>query len=482
VLRRQIGLLGTVSLSVGVMAPTLAMSLTGVQASNLIGRAAPLAFVFAAIGVTFVAYGFVRLSSHFSHAGSVYAFTGLTLGPRAGFFSAWALLGTYIVFPAVSIMGIAIFGQAFLRSSDLASSPPWWPIALAGWAMIALLASRGVRTTTRSLLTVEIAAVVLILALMAVIFVKLATGDAPRGLGYTSDFLHVPSGVGASTLVFAASAGFLSFAGFEAAGSFGEESRDPKHTIPRSIIVAIAFGSVFYVICMVAQTLGFGTDAAGVAAFSHSGAPLGDLGKSYVSSAMADLLDVVAMLSAVGAGLGCASVGTRMLVALGRDGILRRELADVSATTGTPIVALALEMSISLGLIVGFALAGTAAITTFFYIATMGILSLLVMYVVTNVGALRYLFLGGVRRAPSWEIVLPVGGIGFAIYTLYKNVWPVPDYPFNLFPYIVAAWLAVGLAVAVLVPGFATRVRMELGSRSDTAEDGVTAAPSPAVT
>ena len=50
-LRRQIGFLGTISLSVGVMAPTLAMSLTGVQASGLIGRAAPLAYAFAAIGV-----------------------------------------------------------------------------------------------------------------------------------------------------------------------------------------------------------------------------------------------------------------------------------------------------------------------------------------------------------------------------------------------------------------------------------------------
>ena len=94
-------------------------------------------------------------------------------------------------------MGIAIFGQAFLRSTGLAYSPPWWPIALAGWAVIGLLASRGVRTTTRSLLAVELVAVVLILALMVVIFVKLATGDAPRGLGYTSDFLHLPSGVGA---------------------------------------------------------------------------------------------------------------------------------------------------------------------------------------------------------------------------------------------------------------------------------------------
>src|SRR5438045_9753920 len=82
-LRRQIGFLGTISLSVGVMAPTLAMSLTGVQASGLIGRAAPLAYVFAPIGVAFVAYGFVRLSSHLSHAAAGYAFPGLRLGPPA---------------------------------------------------------------------------------------------------------------------------------------------------------------------------------------------------------------------------------------------------------------------------------------------------------------------------------------------------------------------------------------------------------------
>src|SRR6266568_3874391 len=397
-LRRQIGFLGTISLSVGVMAPTLAMSVTGVQASALIGRAAPLAYAFAAIGVAFVAYGFVRLASHFSHAGSVYAFTGLSLGPRAGFFSAWALLGTYILFPSVSIMGIAIFGQAFLRSTGIASSPPWWPLALAGWALIGILASRGARTTTRSLLAVELVAVALILALMVVIFVKLATGGAPHGLGYTSAFLHIPSGVSLSTVVFAASAGFLSFAGFEAAGSFGEESLDPRRTIPRSLVVAIGFGAVFYFVCMTAQTLGFGTDPAGIHAFSHSGAPLGDLGRNYVGSVMADVLDLVAVLSALGAGLGCTSVGTRMLFALGRDGILSRDLAGVSASTGTPATALAVELALSLCAIVGFAIGGTPAINVFFYLATMGVLSLLVMYVVTNLGALRYLFLGEQRR------------------------------------------------------------------------------------
>jgi amino acid transporter len=470
-LRRQIGFLGTISLSVGVMAPTLAMSLTGVQASSLIGRAAPLAYVFAAVGVAFVAYGFVRLSSHFSHAGSVYAFTGLSLGPRAGFFSGWALLGTYIVFPPVSIMGIAIFGQAFLRSTGIASSPPWWPLALAGWALIGILASRGARTTVRSLLAVEIVAMALILALVVVIFAKLGTGDAPRGLGYTDDFLRIPPGIGLSTIVFAASAGFLSFAGFEAAGSFGEESLRPRHTIPRSLVIAIAVGTVFYVISMTAQTLGFGTDAAGVHAFSHSSAPLGDLAHDYVGSSMADVLDLVAVLSAVGAGLGCTSVGTRMLFALGRDGILSRDLGGVAKATGAPAAALAVELALSLCAIVGFAIAGTPAIDVFFYLATMGVLSLLVMYVVTNVGAVRYLFLGHRRRAPLWELVVPLGGIGFAVYTLYKNIWPVPDYPFNIFPYIVAAWLAIGLAAAFLIPGFARRVERELRARTGGDEE-----------
>ena len=452
------------------MAPTLAMSVTGAQASRLVGRAAPLAFAFAAIGVAFVAYGFVRLASHFSHAGSVYAFTGLSLGPRAGFVSGWALLGTYIVFPTVSIMGIAIFGQAFLRSTGIASSPAWWPLALVGWATIALLASRGARTTVRSLLAVELVAVALILVLVGVIFVKLATGSAPRELGYNTGFLHIPPGVSLSTIVFAASAGFLSFAGFEAAGSFGEESVRPRHTIPRSLVVAIGFGAVFYVVCMTAQTLGFGTDAAGVHAFGSSGAPLGDLARSYIGSPMADVLDLVAVLSALGAGLGCASVGTRMLFALGRDGILSRDLAGVAKSTGTPAVALAAEMTISLGLIVGFAVAGTSATNTFFYLATIGILNLLVMYVLTNLGALRYLFLGEVRRARMVEIVFPLIGIGFAVYTLDKNVWPVPPSPFDLFPYIVAAWLALGVAAVFLIPGLSEHIERELHARAGVEE------------
>jgi len=221
-LRRELRLLGTASVSIGVMAPTLAMSVTGAAAARALGRAAPLAFAVAALGVGLVAYGFVRLAGEFSHAGSVYAFVGNTLGPRPGFLAGWALLGTYLVFPPVSIMGVAIFGRAFLSTTGLAGDADWYPIALAAWVVIWVLAARGVRPTTRSVLAFEVVSVCFILVLMGAIYWHLAAGTAPGGQTLSGDVFVLPPGVGVSTLALAAVAGFLAFAGFESAGSLGE--------------------------------------------------------------------------------------------------------------------------------------------------------------------------------------------------------------------------------------------------------------------
>ena len=239
-LRRELRFMETASVSVGVMAPTLAMSVTGVAAAAELGRAAPLAFAVAALGVGLVAYGFVRLAGEFSHAGSVYAFVGNTLGPRPGFLAGWALLGTYLVFPPVSIMGVAIFGRAFLSATGLADDADWYPLALAAWAVIWVLAARGVRPTTRSVLAFEVVSVCLILVLMGAICWRLAAGTAPGGQGWSGAVFVLPPGVGLSALTLAATSGFLAFAGFESAGSLGEESLLPRRMIPRAIVTAVA--------------------------------------------------------------------------------------------------------------------------------------------------------------------------------------------------------------------------------------------------
>ena len=442
-LRRELGQLATLSVSIGVMAPTLAVSITGVAAAGLLGRAASLAYVVAALGVGLVAYGFARLSAEFSSAGSVYAFVGGALGPRAGFVAGWALLGTYLIFPVVSISAIAIFGQAFLRSTGIAAHAPWLPLALVGWALVWLIASRAILTAARTLLLFEVVSVALILVVMAIIFGKLAFGGAPAGRGLGLDVFSPPPGTSLSTIALASVFGFLSYAGFESAGSLGEESTEPRRMIPRSMAVAIAFGAVFYVVCVAVQTLGFGTDAAGVRAFAASPAPLGELAEGYVGRGMADALNLAAIISAIGAGLGCASVAARMLFALGRDGLLDGRLAAVSPT-GAPAGGLAFVMLLDLAILVIFGAAKAKPFNVFFYFATIGTLSLLAMYAMTNVAAGRFLAARGARA----ELALPVAGIAVAGYVLYHNIWPVPDAPYDAFPYVVAGWLALGVGLA----------------------------------
>jgi amino acid transporter len=461
--------LETAAVSIGVMAPTLAMSVTGIAAAEQLGRAAPLAFVIAGLGVGLVAFGFIRLAAQFSHAGSVYAFVGNALSPRMGIVAGWALLGTYLIFPAVSIMGVAIFGRAFLHSAGWADDADWFPIALIAWAVIWLLAGRGIRPTTRSLLVFEVVSLVLILVLMVTIYVRLAASKPASAShsGLSTSVFVLPSGTGIDKLALAATSGFLAFAGFESAGSLGEESLLPRRAIPRAILAAVAFGAVFYVACMVAQSLGFGVDSVGVEAFRQSQAPLGDLADRYVGNALATLLNAGAVLSAVGAGLGCVTVAARMMFAFGRDGLGARRLGEVSPRTRVPARALAVEMFVVLITLASFRVAAVRPLNVFFYLATIGVLSLLVMYVLTNVAAIRHL-----ARRSKWEAVLPIVGTGVAGFVLYHNVWPLPAAPYRYFPYVVLGWLALAVLISLAVPGFVDLASRGLAARRAEPDGG----------
>jgi hypothetical protein len=68
--------------------------------------------------------------------------------------------------------------------------------------------------------------------------------------------------------------------------------------------------------------------------------------------------------------------------------------------------------------------------------------------------------------------VIPIAALGFLLYTLYHNIWPVPAHPYNLFPYIVGAWIALSLVAVFAVPGFARRMGHRLRE-----EDGLTVEP-----
>src|SRR4051794_2953020 len=252
-LRRELRFVEAVAPSLAIRAPRGARAPNGSAVAGQIGRAVPLAFLIATIGVLFVSYGFVRLTRHFNSAGSVFALAGATLGPRAGFFAGFGLMATYTVFTIASAAEVGLFGDSFLTGVGI-GHVDWLIIALVAMVFVALLAFGDIRVATRSLLGFEGVSVALILVLMIVIFVKVLGGSAPDGREATLDVFSPPGGIPFSTGAIAAVFGFLSFGGFEGAASRGEEPDAPARNIPRAIATAVIVAGVFYIICMVAQS------------------------------------------------------------------------------------------------------------------------------------------------------------------------------------------------------------------------------------
>ena len=69
------------------------------------------------------------------------------------------LLGTYIGFPPVSVLGMAAFTQVFLRHTGIVTGGDRLPIALVLWALVWLLVWRGISLTARSVIAVKALAV-----------------------------------------------------------------------------------------------------------------------------------------------------------------------------------------------------------------------------------------------------------------------------------------------------------------------------------
>src|SRR5258705_726242 len=125
-LKRSLSVWAAVGLSVALMAPSMAANINPQGSALHAGRAVPLTFLIAAVGVLLLAYSFVRLCQYFHHAGPLYAFVGATLGPRTGVVAGWGLLGTSTFYAVVTSAAAGIFATAFLQEVGIWPNPPTW--------------------------------------------------------------------------------------------------------------------------------------------------------------------------------------------------------------------------------------------------------------------------------------------------------------------------------------------------------------------
>jgi amino acid transporter len=469
-LHRNLSVWEAIGISLALMAPSMAASINPQGTATTVGRAVPVAFALAFVGVLLVAYTFVRLTQRFHHSGSVYGFVGATLGSRAGVVSGWALAGTYTFYGVVTSMAGGRFASNLLNALGIWKNPPIWSgflLGAIGMLVIWWIAITPARGGTRLLLAAEAITVALIVIVIAIVFGKLAGHTAPHGLGVDWSVFSLPSGTPLSTIFLGVVFGFLSFAGFEAASTLGEETKQSNRDIPRAILGVAIFGGIYFFVVTAIEVMGFGTSAKGVTAFINSTSLIGDLGTAYVASWLGTIITAGAMISAFGCALACMVGASRLVFAMGRDGVLPARLNHVSPGRRTPTVSTAVVV-VAVYLVIAFTwfiLRGDP-FTLFVESGVIGTLILLVVYVLATIGMTRLVFFSGQTSVRRWEIVIPVLGIIVLGYTLFRNVWPLPTGVNWWGPSVAIAWLVIGI-VGVLARPAATRKAGAMLMRAD---------------
>lgn len=433
----NLSMLETIALSVAIIAPTASMSLNISLMSQTAGFSSPLIFIISTIVVGLVSYSIIKFNHQFSTAGSLYAFTEKALGSKMGFTSGWTLLLAYIMLAAGCTAGLGTFSSSLI-STLFGVHIPWLLISLISSVVMIVVGVQDAKTSTRLMLIMEGLSILLILILSLVIIYKVGT---TTGLSLTPFKTNGNSfsAIGSTSVL-----GFLSFIGFESASSLGEETKNPKKYIPIAIVSAVFVTGLFYLVCSYSQVIGFGISAAGLKSMSTSTLPLTDLASKFISKGYGIFLILSASLSFFSCALGAACAGARMLFSMSRDRLIHKSLKTVHKKYKTPYMGLL--TIIIFAMIVQIVMCKNDGIDVFDDCATIGSLGILISYIFTSVASALYFTRN--KLWAKWNLIIPILSIISLLYVLIANIYPVPKFPQNIFPYIVLGWIAVGVIIS----------------------------------
>ena len=441
-LRRNLGLIEAIALSLSIIAPTMAMAFNVTLAVGAAGRAAPLAFAVGTVALAIVGLSFVAFARRVAHAGSAYAYIAREFGPRAGFVAGWALMLTYLAFGAGTAVLAGNFVDAAIADYMPAAPHLWVPVSVLAIVGAVALAYQNMRLAARVMLVLEAVSVLAIIVLGVIVLDAVGRAGGLTAAPFVPDPNSGWSGVGYA-MVFAV----LSFAGFEGAATLGEETGDPNRSIPIAVLGTVILAGAFYVFASYVQVVGFGLG--NMKALAADSAPLNTLALRFGSRNFAMVLDLAAAISAFSCVLGSLSAASRMLFALGRAG-LAPVLGRVHDRHGTPGLAVLTIGTISIAAVLLWA-PFTGAGNFYGGVGTIGTLALILVYIGVTIAEA----MDAVRASKLLWAAVGTAGMLILLWPLYNSVYPVPAYPQNLWPYVVIAYLAVGLGLLAVRPALA---------------------------
>ncbi|NUP46125.1 MAG: APC family permease [Catenulispora sp.] len=431
------------------MAPGAAVAASIPAGAAFAGGALPLSVLLALVACLLAANSIAELARHLPAAGSVGTYVSRGLHPAVGFVVGWMYVFIQALVPTLLLLQLG-FTVAPTLNSEWHSYPAdlWWPWVVVGALVIAAAGYRGIQTSA-VLGTVLGAFEIVVFVVLAGMFVVKAGGHntlAVFGTKYTPDGHRGLAGVVAGS-VYAT----LAFAGFEAAAPLAEETRDPRRTIRRAVLGASLVIGAVYVFTTYAATVFFGPGK--FATFNSDPSQWVDLAKASYG-----LFWVVVFFAIVNSTVANANAGlnvsTRTAFALARAGVLPRQLTRLHPRYRSPVVAVAAQFVIAVGvtLAVGFKWGPSVA---FGFVATGIVIVIISVYMVANLACIGF-FARFRREEFSWlrHGLVPLLGIAAFVPALLTAAG-VPAFSFvsKLTPpsswagTVVGVWLVLGLGV-----------------------------------
>jgi amino acid transporter len=232
----SLSLIGAIALGTGVMIGAGIFALTG-QMAQMAGSWFPLAFLSAALIVSFSAYSYVKLSNAYPSAGGIAMYLEKAYGRTlpAAFYS---LLMYFSMVIAQSFLA-RTFGSYTLQLFKINDNSILVPVLGVGLLLVAFLINLSANSLIQGVSTVlgfiKIGGILLfgVVGVMAANSVKV-------------DFSATNSSASVTGFLGATALGILAFKGFTTITNSGSELKDPHRNLGRAIMISIGLCVVIY--------------------------------------------------------------------------------------------------------------------------------------------------------------------------------------------------------------------------------------------
>ena len=393
-----LGLFGIIFFVVAAAAPVAGM--TGAfPVSVAIGDGAGAAGMFVAVGLLLLLFsvGYATMSHYVTNTGAFFAYVGRGLGIVPGVGSAFVSTLAYLTVQW-GVIGFLSGQLDFYMMWKFGIDIDWWIYAIILIVVVWVLSAMSVDIGAKVLgvfLTIEIIAL-LVLALS--ILFQGGSDGVDLGASFNPSNIFAGGLSGGAGIAFAFA--LASFIGFEATAIYGEESKDPKRTVPKATYMSVVFITVLFGIVGLALVAGVGAEGVSdkvLEITAVEGVPLADpsamlfsLADVFVGGWLTEVFAVIVMTSLFAATLAFQNSSSRYLFSLGRAGVLSKKLDKVNSRQSPMVATTVVSILAILLVVLGIIFAWDPILNIFYWFGAVAVIAIVLTEILVSLSVIVY--------------------------------------------------------------------------------------------